>query len=254
MLQPLESVGVPDQQARAIAASREKPGSKGKKLRQLIRERIERLAELTDEAAASAEMQRWFQFVAQFHRYSFSNRCLILLQRPDASQVAGYKAWQRLGRQVRKGEKGIAIIVPRVWRKEVEDPASNQARQERGLYFRVGHVFDIDQTEGDEPPEPPQWIDQGDQGTELAERLTGYARSLDIEVREAQLPGQRQGESHGGTVLLNRDASPLGKAATLAHEIAHELMHGPEQRVPGRRRLNELEAEACAYVVCEHFG
>jgi hypothetical protein len=243
-----------EEQVRAIAASRERPGTRGQRLRKLIRERLERLARLTDEAAAGEEMKRWFAFVSRFHKYSFCNRYLILTQCPDATYVAGYKAWQRMGRQVRRGEKGIAIFVPRTWRREVEDARSGEIREERGLYFRIGHVFDVSQTEGDPLPEPPQWINRGDQGAELAERLAHYARGMGIEVAEAELPGQSQGESHGGRVVLNQDATPLGKAATLAHEVAHELMHGPEHRVPGRRRLNELEAEACAYVVCQHFG
>ncbi len=254
VIRQLEAVGVPDQQVRAIAASRERPGARGKKLRKLIRDRLERLAQLTDEAAAGKEMKRWFKFVSQFHKYSFCNRYLVLMQRRDATRVAGYKAWQRVGRQVRRDEKGIAIFVPRTWRRQVQDASSGETREERGKYFRIGHVYDVSQTDGEPLPEPPQWINRGDEGVELAQALTRYAEGLDIEVTEAQLPGQRQGESHRGRVVLRQDATPLGKAATLAHEVAHELMHGPEHRTPGRRRTNELEAEACAYVVCQHFG
>jgi hypothetical protein len=41
-----------------------------------------------------------------------ANVLLILSQAPGASQVDGYRTWQRLGRQVRAGEKGIAILAP----------------------------------------------------------------------------------------------------------------------------------------------
>ena len=50
--------------------------------------------------------------MARFHTYSFNNVALIVAQRPEATRVAGYRAWQALGRQVRKGEKGMVIFVP----------------------------------------------------------------------------------------------------------------------------------------------
>jgi hypothetical protein len=58
---------------------------------------------------------------AVFHRYSFSNICLILNQCPDASKVAGFGTWKKLNRSVKKGEKAIKIIAPAT-RKDTEDP------------------------------------------------------------------------------------------------------------------------------------
>src|SRR5438552_13210709 len=72
----------------------------------------ERLAEAVERMADSGTFAAWLRARAAFHEYSFANVCLIVSQRPDASRVAGYKTWQRLGRQVRKGEHGIRILAP----------------------------------------------------------------------------------------------------------------------------------------------
>ena len=50
--------------------------------------------------------------MAKFRAYSFLNVLLILKQCPNAGRVAGYKTWQSLGRQVKKGETGIMILAP----------------------------------------------------------------------------------------------------------------------------------------------
>src|SRR4051812_47680594 len=81
----------------------------------------ERLAEAVAQLADSETFAAWLRARAAFHDYSFGNVCLIVSQRPDATQVAGYKTWQSLGRQVRKGEHGIRILAPCV--RKVEDKA-----------------------------------------------------------------------------------------------------------------------------------
>src|SRR5438093_3150171 len=88
--------------------------------------------------------------MAQFHRYSFHNVCLIARQRPDATRVAGFHAWRKLGRFVRKGEKGIAILAPIVGRKEAE---TEDGDSRAVVGFRAAYVFDVAQTDGEPLPE-----------------------------------------------------------------------------------------------------
>ena len=80
------------------------------------RERLEAFhQQLTDQVLALADgpsWKAWLATAAKFHHYSFNNTVAIFLQRPDATQVAGYRTWQSLGRQVRKGEQGIQILAP----------------------------------------------------------------------------------------------------------------------------------------------
>ena len=81
----------------------------------------EALNELTTalQRGQSDMMRRFLSFLARFHRYSFSNVLLIHSQCPDATHVAGFHTWRRLGRHVRKGEKGIIIFAPVTRRSKV---------------------------------------------------------------------------------------------------------------------------------------
>src|ERR1700730_12142938 len=89
--------------------------------------------------------------MARFHRYSLNNICLIVAQRPTATRVAGFHTWRTMGRFVRKGEKGIAILAPIVGRREAESESDN-ARAIRG--FRAAYLFDILSTDGEPLPTP----------------------------------------------------------------------------------------------------
>src|SRR6202043_2772788 len=82
---------------------------------------LQRLEAAIGEIHDSETFRRYLDVQARFHRYSFGNTLLILLQRPESTQVAGFHAWRRLGRSVMKGEKGIAIVVPHLRRTKVED-------------------------------------------------------------------------------------------------------------------------------------
>ena len=114
------------------------------------------LEELHDQLVAGIEglvsSEQWramLEISARFHNYSFNNQLLIYLQCPEATRVAGYRAWQRLGRQVRKGSRGIQILAPcrrRVSRVTSEGEQDETERIEILTGFRVVHVFDVSQT------------------------------------------------------------------------------------------------------------
>ncbi len=99
---------------------------------------MQRLADETDQAAQSAELTRYLQTVSRFYAYSAHNCMLIALQRPDATRVAGYRAWQAVRRQVTKGAKGIAILCPAPLKAKNEDGEAITV----ALRFRTGYVFD----------------------------------------------------------------------------------------------------------------
>lgn len=224
-------------------------------LRMEVENRLRELEKLSEEARLGV-LREWLRTVARFHRYSLHNTWLILLQRPDATLVAGYRAWKKMGRYVRPGEKGIAIIVPRRYKVEVIDPETGEVRVEEKIYFSTGHVFDISQTEGRPLPPPPGGLPDGDGGEELARRLEELAARWGIAVEEREQlfsPDGRPaaGQSLGGRIRLHVRLSPLARAAVLAHEIAHELLHRQHDL---SREEAEVEAEAIAYVVLAHFG
>ena len=207
------------------------------------------LKELADQLAQgkTAEFEKYLTTMSSFHNYSFGNCMLIGRQRPDATLVAGFQAWKKHGRNVKKGEKGICILAPLVGKKEAEDGTS-----ERDVFgFRAVHVFDVSQTDGDEMPDINRL--SGEPGEQLL-KLHQVVMSFGIAVKyEADLAGA-DGLSRGGTVEIREGLSPAEEFNTLAHELAHELLHRGKDRWTIPKSVKELEAEAVAYVVCKATG
>ena len=206
---------------------------------------------------ASDTLIRYLDVLARFHRYSFGNVMLIASQKPDATQVAGFHTWRKLGRWVKKGEQGIAIFAPMVGRRRRDDNGNPAAEDNDGnarqlFGFRVVHVFDISQTEGDELPEFAEI--HGDPGEGLR-RLEGIVADFGIRL-EYDFPGcGALGVSRDGTIVVCPDMPPAETFAVLAHEVSHELLHqqtGRKREVS--RTVLETEAEAVAYVVCQAMG
>ena len=143
--------------------------------REEVTELVERgIGELSEALAAgkSDRLKEYLAMMARFPRYSFNNTLLILLQNPDARMVQGFHAWKKLGRTVIRGQKGIGIIAPMVGKKRDSDSSQSEGSRasddgEKKIFgFKVVHVFDVAQTEGDELPdvagvtgEPGPYID-----------------------------------------------------------------------------------------------
>src|SRR5215211_6685285 len=100
----------------------------------------------------SDAFKRYLAAQAVFHRYSARNVFLILFQRPEATRVAGYTGWQKLGRQVRGGETGITIFAPAPFKHTTTDAATGAVTEELILRFKTATVFDISMTDGQPLP------------------------------------------------------------------------------------------------------
>jgi hypothetical protein len=184
--------------------------------------------------------------MSRFHRYSFSNVCLIASQRPDATHVAGFHAWKALHRFVRKGEHGIAILAPIIRKRTDTDGDILHAI----VGFRPAYVFDIAQTDGEPLPEIAQAT--GSPG-DSKERLAQTVREHGITLEYADDLGGALGLSSGGSIQIRRDLPDATEVLVLAHEFAHELLHRGSDR-PDSRDVRELEAQAVSFVVCEAIG
>ena len=225
------------------------------------------LADLHAGIATLTEGDEWRRFLdvgRRFHRYSFLNTLAILVQRPDATRVAGYRRWQQVGRQVRRGERGIRILAPVTARQQPstpEDAPENtpESTEEHPLVvrgFRVARVFDVRQTDGDPLPEPPVHALTGDAPDGLVDDLRriiereGFAYAVDA------LPGHPGAygvtDYAARTVTVRPDLAPAQQAKTTAHELGHVLLHHPADDLGRERR--EVEAESVAYVVCAAHG
>ncbi|UCE58278.1 MAG: hypothetical protein JSU63_12640, partial [Phycisphaerales bacterium] len=230
----------------AQSPPKQKQSSKdrAKAMRQRIDDSLDTLARAVDDVRASETFKAYLDVQARFHKYSWHNSMLILSQRPDASRVAGFKAWQKLGRHVNKGERGIMIFAPRTFTKEVERD-NGDTEEQHGVYFRPVHVFDVSQTDGQELPEVDvPTIDTA--ADDLLGKLSRVASERSIQVSFSTLSGGLFGVSKGGSVEVDDSHATGQQAKTLAHELAHEALH-KENRPDGlTRTVAELEAESVA--------
>jgi len=222
-------------------------------VRRIAREAFDQLVEDV-EAGTSDTLKAYLKAMGRFHRYSVGNAILIQLQKPDAEHVAGFRAWQHLGRHVRKGEHGIAIMAPIVYHRKTQTDDSDEDKDTDGgivTTFKTAYVFDISQTDGKPLPEFARA--QGDPGVCL-ERLEGFIAEKGIKLERRESLRMAEGVSTGGTILLKASLAPAETFSVLVHETAHELMHYDEGTSPEEKTVREAEAEAVAYVVCQGIG
>ena len=202
------------------------------------------------ESGHSEALTAYLKTMSLFSKYSLNNLFLIARQRPDARRVAGFHTWQKLGRCVRKGEKGIAIIAPLVRRKS--DDESEHADDERVIAgFKVAHIFSEEQTEGE--PLPEIGTVTGDPSAYF-DRLTNYIAEQNITLEYSDEIAPAKGVATQGKITLLPGQPSAELLATLAHETAHALMHFTERRIETTKRIRETEAEAVAFVVCNAIG
>jgi antirestriction protein ArdC len=214
------------------------------------RELLQKLKHGIQEVKSSDDFKRYLKAMSLFHHYSWCNCLLIAMQCPKATNVAGYQTWKKLGRQVKKGEKGISIFAPMRVKQQTNE---SEDEIDYVTLFRVVYVFDISQTEGDPLPEPPNF-DIQDTHSGLLPSLIRFAESKNIKVSFEELT-HCEGVSQLGHIIIQRDKNSTEQALILIHEIAHELIHNSGQK---RHELTteqkELEAEATSFVVSNQLG
>ena len=209
------------------------------------------------ESGHSEVLTAYLGAMAKFHTYSFGNIMLIARQKPDATNVAGLRTWNSLGRFVKRGEKGIFILAPMVGRRSTKDAATDEPREDattrvRTLYgFRAVYVFDVTQTEGKELPTLTEV--KGDVSG-YRERLFKFVESQSVELSFSERIAPAKGLSHGGKITLLSGMQPAEEFSTLVHEIAHEMFHRGDRRTLTTKQVRETEAEAVAFVVCQSVG
>ncbi len=221
-------------------------------------QKVQRRKELMDKleqgiaaVQTSDEFKRYLEYAGKFHTYSANNCMLIYIQRPDATHVAGFRRWLELGRHVRKGEKGIAIIAPHTYRLKSKGEGDEE---EFGLGFHIEHVFDVSQTDGDPLPELDIQSVAGDDGEELWDALSRYAAAsgVKLSIDEKYQQGAEEGWYKPSTQeIYVRPRDRRNMVKTLIHELAHHLDAGLKE---SDKTELETVAEGTAYVVATHYG
>lgn len=197
--------------------------------------------------------------MAKFHNYSINNTILIYMQMPNASRVAGYTSWKtKFHRQVKKGEKAIAILapIPHKAMKLVTNKDGNEEEKEiHWNTFKVVPVFDISQTEGEELPELCKELTEDVQDFEkVVSKLQNVAK-CPITFEEIQNGAKGYYRRDTDEIVINTGMSQAQTIKTMAHEIAHSILHregSPYENID--RDTKEIQAESVAYVVCNALG
>jgi len=218
--------------------------------KQIVSKAIEELSQSL-ERGHSETLRNYLAAIGRFHRYSLRNVMLIASQKPTATHVAGFHSWHKLGRFVKKGEKGIMILAPIVRRMTESKEQNETDESSTAVGFRAAYVFDISQTDGQELPTIGSV--NGDP-REYRERLAKCVAEQGIALEYSEEIAPARGTSAGGKITLLPGQSPAEEFATLAHELAHEMMHRAERRSSTSKRIRETEAEAVAFVVCSGIG
>ena len=241
-----------------------------------LKEISERLEQGVKEIFTSERYTEYLNTMSKFHNYSFNNTLLITMQKPEATLVAGYQAWQKkFNRHVKRGEKGIQIIAPAPIREKQEiekiDPVTKEpvigddGQPETEIVemviprFRVTTVFDVSQTEGEpiaelEVPELTGSVQFYDTFMQALQNISP------VPIRMMNVEGDAKGYYHQTEkyIAIKEDMSNVQTMKTGVHEVSHALLHDREvmdaEGVLKDQTTKEVEAESIAYIVCNHFG
>lgn len=232
-----------------------------------IKAALNRIEEGLATISTDEDWLSFLSFQSKFYHYSFGNTMLIFMQNPEASYVRGYKAWNKLGRYVKKGAKGLAILAP-CYRKvedfkepdnesEYQDSEGEKVTKKVISGFRAAYVFDIADTDGSDEYLPvlvKGLAGNSGQEKEIYEKLKAFI-SMEHPVQE--VTGTASKGSYNletGVICVRSDVEYLQKIKTILHEYAHSIdfaMH-PGQDISRNRR--ELVAESVAFVVSLRLG
>lgn len=208
--------------------------------------------------------------LAMFHQYSLHNAILIYSQRREAQHVASFQTWKKMKRKVKKGEKGIKILVPiknmsyfnsinnkYITKEEYNTLTSvEQTAIKVGQYvsFKVGYVFDITQTEGsDDITEPLKPFSLSQEVDNFYSLVNALRKAVpDYEIRFEEKASEYQAvrgycSAANKTIVVYQD-NEQQMLKTLIHEIGHAILHENSDLSSNEK---EIQAESVAYVVMQ---
>lgn len=252
-------------------------------------ERMKEIEDLTNDMTEKIEsyfvseeaLKEHLAFMSNFYNYSLRNMSLIDSQFRGARAVGSFNFWKEKGAFVKKGEKGIKILVPTPveyfkrnddWvqtryanAKEKEQIKKGEIETRKKLFFKIGHVFEYTQT------------DAREKGLEVSQIFGQYHKDGEIENNKEMLEALQKIADKVGFTILDEPREELGTAkgaaypylkeialnprntdyenvTTLIHELAHAKLHTPDTRDKLTTAEREFQAEMVSYVVANRYG
>lgn len=180
--------------------------------------------------------------LARFYDYSPKNILLIYKQMPNATQVASYTMWQKLGYQVKRGEKSIKIVCPVKF--------IDEETEEEVIKFRYGNVFDISQVIQKTTPKPDS---KEDFDVKMAFESLMLATDSNIKIvkKDDSINWKGLYRLRTNEIFLVED-SEEEMFKILLHEKRHEIALRKLNYLFDRN-INEIIAESAAYVASVKF-
>ena len=223
------------------------------KNREITQASLKRVKELVAsvENMTKEQYQEMLDSMVKFHTYSFFNQMILMFH--NCSQVAGYKRWEELGRQVKKGSKAVWILAPAYYKKKVtvkNKEGEEKEEEVKKLYFRSVPVFDISETEGKE-------IKRGlTTSSEIKlSKVKEAAEKLGFSIRMKPLEIATGGYIKEKAITLNSNLNDTEHVGTLIHELSHGLLehtNGNNGELPAK--IKEQQAETTTYLACQILG
>lgn len=239
---------------------------------QTRKEKIDALLSRVSEGVAgvfdSKNYRDYLTTMSKFHNYSARNCILIHLQNPEATTVAGFEAWKKFDRNIKRGEHGIQVIAcavkDTVINTPVMDGSGNPVLGENGKqsysqhteskpYFFPAHVFDVSQTHGKDLPElTPELKGSVENFGAMMFALNSVSP---YPIGYEDMKGKTKGytDHAQNRIFLKSGMDQAQTLKTAVHEITHADLHGAKAKGAAKSE-KEVQAESVAFVVCSHYG
>ena len=224
---------------------------------------------------SSEKYQKFLDTMARFPQYSLNNSLLIMMQKPDASLVQSYTGWKKMGRFVKRGEKGIRILAPTPFKVDREQERTGadgkpvldkdgepvkETVQISMVGFKPVSTFDISQTEGE--PVPTLGVDELKGSVDhYAALFAAMKEASPVPVSFEDIRSGAKGYFHTteNRIAIREGMDEIQNVKTLIHEMAHAKLHNMTAQKEWEngaqtRNSKEVEAESVAYTVCQHYG
>jgi antirestriction protein ArdC len=212
-------------------------------------EKIQKLSDMflngLQQTFKSDNFNRYLRFVSRFYGYSIRNTILILSQFENAKRVEIYDNWKKLGRYVKRGEKGTAVFVPskvKIKKNDIEQTL---------IKFHIRYVYDISQTDGEPLPEICNKLYGNIDNFEMIFNAVKKISPYKIVFEQFADKAKGYCDYKNKKIAIQMGLSDEQIIKTLISEFSNCVIHEEKEK---RKELQKVEAESTAFIVSNFFG